>query len=445
MNGKASFALLLALTLALGGCFGKNDVSSAAKTDQQKKADDLLGKAGLDKLIDASGIIPKNYSFARQNMLPATNVTFKATVASDTMGGYEAENDEGGIDYNTKTTMYDISGRLPPGQPAEIVLKLYWDASEANSGDIDLVTDVPGAISSYSPTSETLNWNYAVKTLVVDTLGVEGQSAKVGVQVASALVSRGFEYKLDVSFTYVKDVLTPYHPWAVDVPPGANGLLFESEKAGGDEHITAQFLLLGPDDKPVQFVDFNDISIPTQSVFIPTEKAGTYVFYAYSMHGGFLRVKADVPLQNPAARTLALVQKKVVDSTAFAPGLAGKDIMNGSAVNASTPKDDTNAQVVQFSPEGLFPLRVEPYVKGQFTTMAKITLKSPLGVVAQRTAIGRYADDRGTIGYTSDHEESQDNIRAWNNVARGTWQAQIVNDNPSTELGHVVTTYERGT
>ncbi|MFA5860508.1 MAG: hypothetical protein WDA16_02310 [Candidatus Thermoplasmatota archaeon] len=442
---RLPLAFALALVLALGGCFGKGDVGPASKSDQQKRADDLLGKEGLDKLIDATGFVPKNYSFAQQTLLPPTNVTFKAVIGPDAVGGYEAENDEGGIDHGTKTTTYDVGSYLPQGQPAEIVLKLYWDASEANSGDIDLVADVPGTKTSYSSTSETLNWNYAVKTMVIDTVGVDGQGAMVGVQVASALVTSGFEYKLDVSFTYVKDVLTPHHPWAVDVPVGANGLLFESEKTGGDEHVTTQFILLDPDDQLVQFVDFNDINIPTQSVFVPTEKPGTYVFYAYFMHGGFLRVKADVPLQNAAARPLALVHKSTADSTAFSPGLAGKDYLNGSALNESTPSDDANAQVVQFSPDGPFPLRVEPYLKGQFTTMAKITLKSPLGIVAQRTAIGRYQDERGTLGYTSDHEESLDNTHAWKNVARGTWQAQIVNDNPSTELGHVVTTYDRGT
>jgi hypothetical protein len=238
----------------------------------------------------------------------------------------------------------------------------------------------------------------------------------------------------------VKDVLTPYHAWAIDVPQGASGIILESEKAGGDEHVTSQFVLLDPEDNLVQFVDFNDISIPTQSVFIPTSASGTYVFYAYFMHGGFLRVKADVPLGNTVARPLPLVEKVVPDSAAPMPGVAGKDVLNGTA---AAPSDDVAATTLAFSPEGPFPLRVTPYLKGQATTMAKITLSSPLGMVAQRIVWLRYQDERGTIGYTSDHEGSTDVTFQWKNIAKGAWKAELVNDNPAVELGHVVLTYQR--
>lgn len=433
---------MLVVALPLAGCFKRADDGGAPLSADQQKVDALLGEAGNEKLVDAASIIPKNYSFGQQKLLPPVKLSFTGTVSTDAVGGYEAERDEGGINYNSKIEMFDISSSLPAGQAAEIVIKVFWDASEANSGDVDLVVDVPGLKTSYSPTSETWNWNYAVKTMVINAVGVEGIPANVGVEISSALVNSGFDYKLDVSLTYVKDVLTPYHAWALDVPASASGLIFESEKAGGDEHIVAQFVLVDPDDQLVQFVDFNDLSIPTQSVFIPTQKPGTYVFYAYSMFGGFLRVKADVPLENSLARTLALTEEAVVDSSAPMPGIAGKDWLNATA-DSSALNTDTGATTITFSPVGAFPLRVTPFAKGEFTTMAKITLSSPLGVVAQRTVFVRYEDDRGTLGYTSNHEGTQDHSYDWKNIQRGSWKADIVNNNANVELGHVVTSYVR--
>lgn len=435
-------ALLMTVTLLLAGCFGKGgDVVTAA--DDQERANALLGEGGRDKLIDAASIIPKNYSFPSQAALPPVRLEFKTAVSTDAVGGYEAERDEGGIDYNNKVQWQDIAAILPPGQPAELVVKLVWDASEANSGDLDIAIDVPGTRTTYSPTSETLNWNLAVKQLVVDTVGVEGLPARVGVQVSSATVSKGFEYTLSVEATYVKDVLTPFHPWELEVPPEATGLILESEKAGGDEHIVSQFVILDGDDNLVALVDFNDLSIPTQSVYVPTPKPGKHVFYAGSMHGGFLRVKADAPLQSVQARPLALVETFVVDAASPAAGVAGKDVFNGSAAQGVMPREDVGATKIAFTPEGPFPLRVEGFVKGQVTGMTKITLKSPLGLVDQRTVIARYQDERGTLGYTSDHDAGADHLADWRNIQKGTWTAEIVNDSPNVEVGHRVLTYAR--
>lgn len=437
--------LALALAASLTGCMGLfgGEAPSAGVDEQQQIADEVLGKAGRDKLVDAAAIIPKNYSFPAQRLLPPVTVQVKGAVASDANGGYEAERDEGGIDYNNKVLWQDVTSLLPPGQPAELVVKLTWDASEANSADLDIALDVPGTRTTYSAVSETWNWNLAVKTATVNTVGVEGQPARVGVQVGSALVTGGFEYALEIKATYVQDVLTPYHAWALDVPSDAGGLILESEKAGGDEHVTAEFLVIDPDDNLVAFVEFNDLNIPTQSVFIPTKRGGAHVFYALHMHGGFLRVKADVPLGDTQARPLPLVEKETVDAAAPAPGVAGKDVFNGSAAQGVMPKDDANPTKVGFSPEGPFPLRVEAFVRGSVVGMSKITLKSPLGPVDQLTVIGRYEDERGSIGYTSSHREGADRIATWKNLQKGAWTAEIVNNSPGVELGHVVLTYER--
>lgn len=437
-------ALALALAASLTGCMGLfgDDLQTAGVDDQQELANDILGEDGRDKLVDAAAIVPKNYSFPLQRLLPPVTLQLKGAVAPDATGGYEAERDEGGIDYNNRIAWHDVASLLPPGQPAELVLKLTWDASEANSADLDIAIDVPGTQTTYSAVSETWNWNLAVKQAVVDTVGVEGVPARVGVQVASAAATQGFEWTLEVKATYPRDVLTPYHAWALDVPSGAGGLILESEKAGGDEHISSQFIVVDPDDALVAFVDFNDLNIPTQSVFVPTSKTGTYVFYAYHMHGGFLRVKADAPLGNVEARPLALVSKETVDLAAPAPGVAGKDVLNGSAAQGVMPKDDVNPTKVTFSPEGAFPLRVDAFVRGQVVGMTKVTLKSPIGLVHQLTVIGRYADERGSIGYTGAHE-GPNNVHEWKNVQKGQWTADVVSDSAGVEVGHVVLTYQR--
>ena len=438
--------LLLPLLLAasLTGCMGLfgDDVASAGLDDQQAIANDILGEQGRDKLVDAAAIVPKNYSFPLQKLLPPVSVQVKGTVGPDANGGYEAERDEGGIDYNTKVQWQDVASLLPPGQPAELVLKLTWDASEANSADLDIAIDVPGTRTSYSAVSETWNWNMAVKQAVVNTVGVEGVPARVGVQVASASVTQGFGWTLEIQATYPKDVLTPYHAWALDVPSGAGGLILESEKAGGDEHIASQFIVVDPDDTLVAFVDFNDLNIPTQSVFVPTSKTGRHVFYAYGMHGGFLRVKADAPLGDVNAAPLPLVEKETVDLAAPAPGVAGKDVFNGSAAQEVMPKDDVNPTKVTFSPDGPFPLRVDAFVRGQVVGMTKVTLKSPLGLVHQLTVIGRYSDERGSLGYTAAHE-GPNNLHEWKNVQKGQWTADVVSDSAGVEVGHVVLTYQR--
>lgn len=434
-------AALLVVAAPLAGCLKKKEV--AAIDLEQAKADELLGQQGRDKLVDAASLVPKNFSFPGQQLLPSVSIEIPGSVAPQATGSYEAERDEGGVEWNTIRQMEDISNLVPAGQPVELVINLVWDASEVNSADLDIAVDVPGFSSDYSSVSESFNWNLAVKTLVVNTIGVEGRPAQVGAQIASGVVSQGFDYTIYVKATYVKDVLTPYHPWALEVPPGASGLIFESEKAGGDEHLATQFILIDPDDQLVQFVDFNDIDIPSQSIFVPTSASGTYVFYANTMQGGFLRVKADVPLQTTAARQLALVETSVVDSSAPAPGVAGKDVFNGSLAEGAVPTSDVAPTVVSFATSGAFPLRVLGYITGPATTQAKITLKSPLGTVHTLTSIARAQTEQGSLGYTGRHEGSQDNLVDWKNIQAGAWTAEIVNTSPGVEIGHTVLSYQR--
>lgn len=441
MNLKVAIIALLLFAAPMAGCLKKDKVESADV--EQEKANALLGDEGRQSLVDAAAIIPKNYSFPEQQLLPQKLVEFVGKITTAANGALEIERDEGGIERGTYYEWQEIPDLVPVGQPVELVIDLWWDATEFNSADLDIAVDVPGISTSYYPISETFNWNLPSKTMVVNTIGVAGQTPKVGIQAGGGIITQGFDYTLRVRATYVKDVLTPFHAWAIDVPAGASGIILESEKAGGEEHITSQFVVIDPDDGLVQFVEYDDIKVPTESVFIPTTKPGTYVFYAYFMHGGFFRVKADVPLDANGARTLPLVETKVVDSTAPAPGVAGKDLFNGSAVEGTMPKDDVAPTIVDFSTAGGFPLRVTGYITGQVMTQAKITLSSPLGPVHTLTKIARIEDDQGSIGYTSDHENGPNNVFDWKNIERGAWQAQIVNTSPAVEIGHVVLSYTR--
>lgn len=432
---------LVVFAAPLAGCLKKDPVQTA--DIEQEKANQLLGQEGRQNLVDAAAIIPKNYSFPEQQLLPQQLVEFVGTITSAANGALEIEQDQSGIERNTYYEWQEIGSLVPVGQPVELVVDLFWDASELNSADLDIAVDVPGTSTSYYPVSETFNWNIASKTMVVNTVGVAGHTPRVGIQAAGGIITEGFDYTLRIRATYVKDVLTPHHAWAIEVPAGASGIIFESEKAGGEEHITAQFIVIDPEDNLVQFVDFNDIEIPTESVMVPTTKPGTYVFYAYFMHGGFLRAKADVPLDVTAARTLTLVETKVADSTAPAPGVAGKDLFNGSAAEGAMPSEDVSPTVVDFTTSGAFPLRITGYITGAASTQSKITLSSPLGVVHTLTKIARVEDESGSVGYTSARENGPNNVYDWKNIQRGAWSAQIVNTSPGVEIGHTILSYTR--
>lgn len=432
---------LILLAGPLAGCIKGKDEVQAANVEQEK-ADAILGDQGKEKIESVAALIPKNYSFPDQKVLPKQTITIAAKTSSSALGSYEAQRDEGGIDYRSVIVMNDVSAHIPAGQPVEMFIKLFWDGAEANSADLDIAVDVPGTKTTHSNTTEDLNWNYAVKSMVVNTIGVPGQKHEVGVQIAGGAVTEGFDYSLEISFVYPKDVLTPYHPWAFTVPSGASGIILETEKAGGDEHVTAEFLVIDPNDQLVQYKTYNDIDIPTESVFIPTKGPGEYVFYAFYMHGGFLRLKADVPLETFNVRTLNIVKTETVDMSGPAPGVAGKDPLMGGAGGGTIPASDTNPTTVTFDSGSSFPLDVRGFIRGQVNPMAKITLKSPAGEVHSLTSILRYQDEQGTIGYTGEQDNGPNSVFNFKNMQRGAWTAEIVNDGPA-EIGHILTTYTR--
>lgn len=444
MNMRKMLTLLVVLAFVavpLAGCLkGKDPV--VEEDAEQKKAEAILGDQGQQKFDDLAAAIPKDYRFPGQAELPKVNVKLAGTATSEALGSYEAQRDEGGMEYNSVIKYEDVSAHIPAGQPVEMFIKLFWDGSEVNSADLDIAVDVPGLKTTYSSVTEDLNWNYASKSMVVNTVGVAGMPALVGVQIAGGAITEGFDYELQIEFTYVQNVLTPYHAWSFNVPEGASGIILESVRASGDEHVSAEFVVIDPEDNLLEYKYYDDIDIPTQSVFIPTKGKGNYVFYAYSMHGGFLRMKTDAPLEVVEATPLTLVEVAEVDSNAPAPGVAGKDVLEGSPAGGAMPTDDVNPTTKTFETTGTFPLRVTGYVKGQLQPMAKITISSPKGIVHEITSIGRYEDERGSLGYTSTREEGPNNNFYWNNIEKGSWTVSVVN-NGNAEIGHTILTYTR--
>ena len=139
-------------------------------------------------------------------------------------------------------------------------------------------------------------------------------------------------------------------------------------------------------------------------------------------------------------------------SNSPSPGLAGKDYLDPTA-GGTVPADDVGAVLYDVPLNDKFPLRVTGFIRGAVTADAKITLSSPKGMVHTLTVIGRYEDERGSIGYTSDHEGTittgaegeqreggSNNVFYFANVDKGAWTASIVNDGPQVEIGYRVLT-----
>lgn len=427
-------ALLVAasFTGCLGWLFGDGGPPVQANTTVDPGIPDDIGRL-------VSGVLT-NYSFPAQAALPWVTAWFNGTVGPETNAAVENVRDDGGTDLNGVVRTMDVTPFLPPGQPTEIAIRLFWNAAEGNSADLDIYVDVPGTTTSTGDGAEELNFNIPSKTLVVNTVGVAGYAAKIGVQGANGRTTSDLAFTVEMAFSYAKDVFTPAIPYAIPVPQNATGLILESVKAAGDEHVTARFVILDPTDAPIAYMEYNDIAIPTESVFIPVNGPGDYVFYAYDMRGGFLSAKADVGLKDTHARPLSVKEERVVDASAPAPGVVGRNwlapnpggdvpLTGGSTVDVNFPK---------------FPLAVRAFIdaagQGGATGMCQIQITSPKGLVASATRIARVDSAQGSVGYTDD--EGQNNVFNPGNVTAGPYKITIVN-NGNGALGHTVLSYTR--
>lgn len=437
--------LAAALVASTGaGCLGLfgDEVAGETVDRQQQVAEDLLGQEGQDLLSDIASPVPKLYAFPGQLQLPPVVLWINKTVGPEVTLSFEGDQDEGGMRYNAIVQTEDISKHIPPGQPVEIIAKLQWNAKEVNSADFDIYVDVPGVKTTYYPAkSEDMNWNVPQKTLTVNTVGVAGLPHLVGVEAASGKSKEDIAYTMRVEIHYVKDVLTPYLPWAFQVPANASGLIVESVKGAGDEHIRAKFAIIGPDDSLVAYVDYNDIAIRTESVLVPTKGPGEYVFYAYEMHGGFLSIRADAGLEKVEARPLERVQTTVALDNAPAPGMISRDWTFDSVVEGQAPPTEMSGQKeATFAMDGTYPLGVFGWIKVQGTLASQVRISSTAGLVHDLQRVLRYEDERGSIGYTGDGGINQ--ALLYENLAKGAYKVEYVN-NGQAEIGYTTVTYKR--
>lgn len=450
---KSTHALLLVLVLgttAMAGCLGgaKQDVQ---QTQLQRPRE--ITEETERRFEELTQVIPSNYTFPGQELLEPLVVWVNDTVDSTANAAIESPQDDGGFNFNTFVKAQDFSQYIPPRQPTEIHIVLYWYGNPGQSADLDIFVDLPGTTTHYDPnTDQHFNWNIPVKRMVVNTVGVEAKQHLIGVQVTNGRIAPGqtMPYTLQVSFDYAKDVLTPHHPYAFTVPEGATGVVLRSVKVTGDEHIKAEFAMLSPQDELVSYTLYDDIAIPTESVFIPLRQPGEYVFYAYKMEGGFLSLKADAPVPLRDVRILPLAEERVVDfQNPAAPGVAGHSLtIDTGLLPVDGQQVETPYQEGARSPFNLdrFPLRIEGFFDGSGQSVAgdaEVRILNEKGVVYRAVRSAR-ADmgEQGSLGWSGDHPPFMH--ADYSLLGKGSYTVSVVVNGYTGTIGHKVLSYDRG-
>jgi predicted small lipoprotein YifL len=441
----AMVALAL-LGVSLAGCLGgaKQDLQPASTLKPKE-----ITKEAEKRFEELTQVVPSNYTFPGQQLLESVVVWLNDTIDTAADTAVENPRDDGGMDFQTVLKTVDISRYLPPRQAAEVHVKLYWYGNAGSSADLDIFTDLPGATGAYDPsTPQDWNWNIPVKRAVFDTVGVEGQPALVGVQAANGKILPGSDipFFLQVQIDYARDVLTPHNAYAFTVPEGATGIVLRSVKVTGDEHIQARFAIISPQDELVSFTEFDDIAIPTESVFVPLRAPGEYVFYAHTMTGGFLSLKADSPVPQREVRILPLKEERVVDFAGVpaAAGVVAHDFgdVTGTGTNVSTPY--TEGSKASFTLDR-FPLRVEGFFDSGGAALAgdvEQRILGPKGLVYDAVRSARVDTDAGSLGWSGDHGVFRTSDPSL--LGKGGYTVSVVIDGYTGSIGHTILTYERG-
>lgn len=447
-------ATLLVLTLAapaLAGCLG--GAQPVAQGTTNLDAPEITEEA-RDQFEQLTQVIPSNYTFPGQQALESVVVWLNDTVDSAANAAIESPGDDGGMRFQTPVKAQDFSAQIPPRQAVEIHITLFWSGNPGQSADLDIFTDLPGVEGAFDPSQgQEMNWNRPVKRTVVNTVGVEGRQHLIGVQVTNGRIAPGavVPYTLQISFDYAQDVLTPYHPYAFTLPEGATGVVLRSAKVTGDEHITAAFAILSPQDELVSYQLYDDIAIPTESVFIPLRQPGEYVFYAYEMVGGFLTLRADSPVPMREVRILPLVEETVMDfQQPLAPGIVGHHIVfnSGNGLPIDGTPVDTPAQpgavAGTFTVDATYPLRIEGvFAEGQaIAGDVQLTIRNDKGVVWNGVRSLR-ADfgEQGSLGWSGDHAPFVTSDPSL--LGKGAYTVEVTVNGYTGQLGHTVLTYQR--
>lgn len=443
--------IVVGLALVTAGCIGLGgDDADAADAGGDGVEGVDIGERTQQDIQERTQEEPTNYTVPSQSNLETRTVLFEGSVGPQSNTAYECRNDRCGNDVNTYRQVEDVSQHVPPGQATEIDIKLHYQGGPGSSADLDIYVNVPGFETEYAPdNNDEFNWKLSVQTLTVNTVGVSGEPAEVGVEVTNGKMASSMDYTLNVTFRYADDVVTPYHPYAIDVPEEATGLIFESEKVGGGEHVSSEFLLVGPDDDLVRHVSYNDLAIASESVIVPVDQAGEYIFYAPEMRGGFLTVSADAP---PEDRPMDVLEREVVrtvDLSGPAPGSieyaptkgCNTPFVGSCETGATTPM--AGGQETSFTIEDSFPLEVSAFVGSEGTPAAtagsQVKISSSEGLVYAYKRFARADVDDESVGMSRDELNT---AFFPGNLTRSEYTLQIVNNAPN-EVGHEILTYQR--
>ncbi|HVL46951.1 MAG TPA: hypothetical protein VM889_00160 [Candidatus Thermoplasmatota archaeon] len=437
-------ALVLAASAASAGCFGL----FGAEPVEKAAIDEGVGALTNDteaKLAERVAPVPRTFTFPGQVALPSRTLWKNWTLDASAATAYADRNNRGGNFYGGVVHKEDVAGYIPPGQPVEMRVKLFAVMGPGSSAAINVYANVPGTMLFEDPSDEDeFNWKYTAKSHTINTIGVAGEPHEVGIIVHNGRIAPGSSLSVTVrvDFEYVADVLTPYHPWAFQVPANATGITVTSVKAGGPEHVKSKFILVGPDDDLVATMEYNDIALESGSAFIPVKSGGEHVLYAYTMEGGFLSLATDVGLATREARPLPLAIERVVDKAGPAPGVVERDWGRGISDRAVvTPM--TGQESIAFNVDGSFPLAIHAWIGEPGATsvsgMAQIRVVGPNGLVAMAERVLRYDDARGNLGYTNDRFNT---VFDPTKLAKGAYKAEVVNDGTAS-LGHTLVTYVR--
>ncbi len=372
---KPAFAILLLLApTLLAGCSAEETPVPATTS-----ADEPVDRKQVERFERFTARLPQNFTLPGQALLPVATVWYNGTLDTG-FAGVEGSYDQGGTHVGTMQKLFDVSDRVAPGRAAEVRITLTWQNQPGSNADLDIFVDFPGHRSHVSEVEYYLDFTRATKRTVVNVAGASGGPAVIGVEAANG-VSQGIAFSLRAEYRYAKDVLVPGIPLGFHLPVNATGIILSSEKVGGDEHVEADFVIIGPDDLPVGVWHYNDIGIPTESIYVPLPKTGQYVFYAHRMHGGFLSMIADAGLPDNNVTALRRVVERIEGG-------------------AATPGDGET----RFTPTP-FPLDLIPMLAGagSVTADVNVTVESQRGVVAWYHRVGRVDQDAdNTVGYSGD-------------------------------------------
>ncbi len=436
--------LMIALMVTLTGCLGLFGGDDDGEGADDTSISSNVGNDTARELEARSAGQFRNFTVPGQDVLDRVVEHFNGTISGATgAAAVEDRNDRSGTNYNSEFIIHDIGSLLPEGQPAEIHAKLWYLPGPGASGDLDLYINVPGTHTEWAGDDcDEFSWKICVQEMVVSTVGIPGGPSELGVQAANMRAMQGMDYFLEVQVTYVENVVTPGVPYAFEMPENATGIVLKSEKAGGGEHIQAKLLVIDPDDELVEYVTYNDISLPTESKLVPISKPGEYIIYVLDIHGGFLSVEADVPVTKDVreARILEIREDSVTDASGPTPGAGQICIPSttpGCIQNTTYQEGDSQG----FAIDGTFPLEVHGFIGGgqSANVNAEVRITSDQGEVFRQSKIVKYEDDRGTIGSSRDELNTW---TSWDNLSKGQYTISYVIDG-NAEIGHTVVTYER--